>query len=959
MKKLISTTEQIYWADKVYESIEDSEKEEDQKLKEFLKPYLCETLGDEEIKFKFLRVYDDFLQKGWEENNREIFETYLKRLREVRRERSLKNKTQKSLDKSQIRERQDLIEAEVEVKYNEDLGLMISAMEWDIGNEDGDFDFFLKLSESQKYEITRMSAKKSTIGISKYIQNYEIESEDKRYEIAKISAKNEGKLTSEYIANYKIKNKKYLYEILAISLNQDMEGTLQFINNYGKIDLNLLNQSLKKVTGNKNLNLYEFMGRRNAGLYLLDFFEKDENKNNSEINTHDAIGNILGLENKGEKIKKPNKTKRDKKNAPSSFAYGNFYEQVILLNELLWNSEKINLESFFEINKNIFDKRSLNDFTKFLGNIYALISIFPEKKSEALNYLKQNIAEILSQKNETEKLKDQTKQNISEVIFYPDLEKNNSENELDDNQPKSEKNKNNSELNAGNIKIINTLLEKTFNEWFAKFMGLEDENAQNNLLRLKEEWGDLEVFQILFMRYYAKEEWAECIPVMRNITKHSLNGNFGKYKYEGFHDLNEEYEGFWDAEDEKDTTLRQLDFLTEEEKNIWKEDPSRLDFFDGKNEDKSEEEKSKEQEEESLEKLKILKKSINQVGQNIKNALNQDLGIKNKNLEEILKITEIKDFELSFEKKNIKKYKNNLREVLNKDLKGILGEDFMKKLGEKGLSNLVNLILLKEYYEAIAQEKDTEKQKKLFSELRNISQDVFENFPQIRKDMGVVAINFKNLNKKKNLKIKEGCFIFNTVTDHPNTLMRIGNLVQGTGSCQDFRTGEYIQTLTGYVADANVKALLRFIIKESDFKNSGLAEKDFEWLRENQENNTLKNPIFDGGKMTVTFENNSGKKIKIILPDPKNRNMLKMGDIDEGNKKIGGRGGIFTEISYTQSDGKEVFAEEKSKKLLDDWCERGSFSQNKKIKVMKSRNPEGHYSDEATGIMTNDYYLGS
>ena len=182
--------------------------------------------------------------------------------------------------------------------------------------------------------------------------------------------------------------------------------------------------------------------------------------------------------------------------------------------------------------------------------------------------------------------------------------------------------------------------------------------------------------------------------------------------------------------------------------------------------------------------------------------------------------------------------------------------------------------------------------------------------------------------------------VFTTTTDDPKLLLMTGDLVNAS-SCQNYRTGGYVQTLPGYVIDANVKLVLSYAIQPRHCKNSAEYEK-------------VKTMIQGGTKPEYIAATQKLKigDIEIALPKATKRRVIKLGETEDKQP------GIVLETEYFQNHFAESMMEGQLMDVTKEMAGKCGASLGKKIIIPGTRNPLGIYSDKGAGIETWTYEIG-
>ena len=231
---------------------------------------------------------------------------------------------------------------------------------------------------------------------------------------------------------------------------------------------------------------------------------------------------------------------------------------------------------------------------------------------------------------------------------------------------------------------------------------------------------------------------------------------------------------------------------------------------------------------------------------------------------------------------------------------------------------------------------------------------------QVRADLESLKRKLKNLRNfsKKEAKSAEQkaekALVFTTVVDDAKTMLEIGSIVD-TSSCQNYKTGEYVQTLPGYVIDAQIKAILSFVLIPRDFA----SVEDFQKVANATEDNKI-NYNFNPYKKTLTLKTEK-ESFRISLDKRAyRRHIIKAGKVVDENSDL--RAGIFLERAYTQnppSCTQSTLAGE-VEKLISRWSEKGRWAhKGADLKIAGSRNPSGHYSDAKGGPVQESYIVSN
>ncbi|MEO0334819.1 MAG: hypothetical protein AAF202_00380 [Pseudomonadota bacterium] len=196
--------------------------------------------------------------------------------------------------------------------------------------------------------------------------------------------------------------------------------------------------------------------------------------------------------------------------------------------------------------------------------------------------------------------------------------------------------------------------------------------------------------------------------------------------------------------------------------------------------------------------------------------------------------------------------------------------------------------------------------------------------------------------------------VYTTSFDHPKMLITIGDLVD-CASCQNYRTGGYIQTLLGYVIDAGVKGVVSYVLKPGHFANI----KDYEVLQAHLKESPDASNVathFDADKRVLSFRfvSSDGNAVDISskpLSKGQMRLVLKLGATE------GGEPGLFLERPYAQSSPAGAMMLNQVREITAEYNAEIGGVTGEDITVEASRNVGGVYSDAGGGINVYTYRL--
>ena len=209
-----------------------------------------------------------------------------------------------------------------------------------------------------------------------------------------------------------------------------------------------------------------------------------------------------------------------------------------------------------------------------------------------------------------------------------------------------------------------------------------------------------------------------------------------------------------------------------------------------------------------------------------------------------------------------------------------------------------------------------------------------EQAEQIKKDLASIreAVRERNVEERKRY------LVFSTVTDDPKLLLTIGDVVN-TSSCQSYRTGSVVETLPGYVIDANIKAMLSFVVAESHVKallkmkrDSTLDLSDLRF-------------DFDAPKLTLRVTDPSNRTASIRLGKAVCRRIIRAGILVETGEPT-----VMAEARYHSLHAITNHIEREQRELLKSVVAMvGAKPADGHLSFPATRNPCGVYSDRGGG----------
>lgn len=435
---------------------------------------------------------------------------------------------------------------------------------------------------------------------------------------------------------------------------------------------------------------------------------------------------------------------------------------------------------------------------------------------------------------------------------------------------------------------IVSAIRKMFGDSKIQF-GFED------LKRLKEKWGDLKPIYTLLARFNGNPHWRQELPMLAKVFKASLDGKFEDYKFEG------------DPADETDQALAKAQLAslkTSSQITEWRKIRSRVSIFHPAHGTEM-----------GRERLQQQWEIVHGVIQN--------------NLRAHLDLSELSR-EVS------PQLLAKLQLLLPQKPSDILQAMFAESDRETILHAILNRLL-----EAKTGDLDEIRNwvrflKRVQTELA-LSAQAREDIKSILDTLSVPAVPGRP------------AIIFTTTFTHPKLLLMIGDLVQ-TSSCQNYRTGNHIEALLGYVVDANTAGLASFAIDEKYFEKMDDYRKIFGAIGQNKKVKA----VLDGDKMRVAFEVEGETRLiyTLALSYAHLRHVVKLGEaLDEQGP------GVAKEPRYAQMHSALPVMRSQAGDIVDEIATAVGGKANVPIRVAKTRNPGGTYSDSAGGIKQEGYVI--
>ncbi len=265
---------------------------------------------------------------------------------------------------------------------------------------------------------------------------------------------------------------------------------------------------------------------------------------------------------------------------------------------------------------------------------------------------------------------------------------------------------------------------------------------------------------------------------------------------------------------------------------------------------------------------------------------------------------------------------------LSKDEAGAMHKLEDKEFGRQGLAAVVRLL----QFHLAKGELDIVRE--VAGRMRSLANTLFEGTPEdVKKQLLRDLSDLKDATKRVKVQAGSEYCVVSVITDHPKLLLMTGDLVQAS-SCQNYRTGEWIQTLPGYVIDGNIKLALSYVVKREVVER---LSTDFSQIE------------FDPSTQSLRLAGSLGDGIR--LGYAMRREVLRLG---EANKEAV----CVIEPPYLQNHAISVAIAEQQRAIVAEHLNVSQVRSARKgddVKCPASRNPGGVYSDCARGVKRGKY----
>lgn len=461
-------------------------------------------------------------------------------------------------------------------------------------------------------------------------------------------------------------------------------------------------------------------------------------------------------------------------------------------------------------------------------------------------------------------------------------------------------------LTAANIEDVSAELKAAVVEAIRQMFRSEDMQFDYaDWERLQAEWGDIEPVLTLLARYKGKSEWQKEIPVLGRIFKHSLKRTFERYKFHGDPD----------DHDDIDRAANQLSPLSAQQ----------------------------------IEKLKELRTELS--------LLKPSAGVKVMGEDEILStvrpiidttvVPNLRRKNLDAQANAVAERRANMARILPRNVVSNNHLAFIEELQRRKEiypeDKHANGLILHDLVEVLGEARDIAILRFVTkAAIGMIQKNMILNLQGA--ELAETKADLENLSGWLNPKTtgaNERAIIFSTTIHHPKSLLTIGDLTLA-GSCQNYRTGGVIQTLPGYVIDANVLALGGYGLTAAQFKTG----KEFEMVFGAMDKGLEVDARLDEINKVIHFSWSEAGRQQEILTIPishaQHRQVLAIGSSD-------GLGAIYAERPYAVSHFASQAIVDSANALIRGLAKDAGLKLGGKVLRQGSRNALGVYTDAGGG----------
>lgn len=465
--------------------------------------------------------------------------------------------------------------------------------------------------------------------------------------------------------------------------------------------------------------------------------------------------------------------------------------------------------------------------------------------------------------------------------------------------------------------LTKVLQEKLVSLVITRFQKSSVTLSYEDFIRLQEEWGDLEPIWTLVSRFESKAKWHREINILARVFQHSLKGTFERYKFEGEASTRNSV---------AQATAQMSPIRAQGKREAWRRPRTRVSLMG----------------------------AIAPANEARQPALPAE------QFREVARNTLFVHAQFSASLPRIPESARGWAETLGPAPDDAIALEDPSVLIDQWELDWTNLELGPEDRAAMAKfqfhrilhvldEQDETEVLKRYTRLLKV---LLVRYPlcvsarqlqQVHSDLKALAAVVEPIERSK----AQG-LVLTVLNSDPKFLLTIGDLVKTT-SCQNYRTGSHIETLLGYVIDANVRAMASFVVKEAHFETGA----QFHQVLRAFASHSPVEVHFDGNQRRASFQLENETIVTKPLGNAYLRQMLKLG---KGARS--GKASIRLEKRYFQQHDSLSQMQQQHNDLLNEVAaEIGATKSGEAVLIPKSRNPEGVYSDLKPGVHTTPYEL--
>ncbi len=452
------------------------------------------------------------------------------------------------------------------------------------------------------------------------------------------------------------------------------------------------------------------------------------------------------------------------------------------------------------------------------------------------------------------------------------------------------------QLNKNNIDTIRKKVEESIVSSVRDLLkGSDVEFSYEQLMKLEADWGDIEPVITLLTRFSGNEDHKEQIKLLADVFRYSLRGQFDELKFHGKAD----------DQDDRDLVAAQLSTLDDSHKlSLWKKQRFKLGLYTKGDiaDDLSADERVRQFRAHLETQLKNHLSAIPTPGPDAQDIIDSLLV--------------------------------NHSPTPQKSLE-LIKENYASQIASA--DHLLSII-----FYGLQTQNEIHALKKLIT-LISANSDYFKISRELRED---IRSMIKLLDIQRVL--DNSSIIFTTTFYHPKLMLTIGDMVDAS-SCQNYKTGEYIQHLMGYVLDANTQGMVSFALKPEDFENVSDYHQIWNRIRSQL---PLQAELLGGNRIVKFSWQTQDSTITLVSRPLKygyRRHIVRLG------ATLMREPGIVLEKSYDQTHPAQILMEAQALAIRDELANDLNGTTEGEIEISRTRNPQGVWSDAGGGSQEGDF----